>query len=378
MTGRKPPSPFRSHLKERRKAAGLTQKELASRVGLTRQALIQVEAGDYLPNTSAALKLANALSCSVEDLFQLDASLTETVDLGLPAPSGRVLLGRVGPRLVGYPANPGRPLAGGYGPADALLRPGHGPELLVPEEVLDRTALVLGCDPALSLMRAHLPRLDRSCRAHTVPASSQQALEALRAGRAHIAGTHLVNAAGEPDLDPAREALRECGGRVVTFALWDQGLVLAPGNPRQIRSLADLTRPNTVLVDRPAGSGSRILLETSLAREGVPSAAVTRASFEAQSHAEVCQAVHMGLADAGVAVASLAEDAGLDFLPLGEVRFDLVVRADAEEHPAVRVLLALLEDARFRKELGALPSYVLRATGDVALTSPIQPSSSRP
>jgi molybdate-binding protein/DNA-binding XRE family transcriptional regulator len=364
MSSRRSQGAFRSSLKERRKAAGLTQKQLAAQVGLTRQALIQIEAGEYLPNTGASLRLARALGCRVEELFELDERLEEAVDL--VGAGGRVLLGRVGGRLIGFPANPGRPLAGGYGPADALVRPGEAPELLVPADQLERTALVLGCDPALSLVRAHLPRLDRRCRAHTVPASSHAALEALRSGRAHVAGTHLVNASGEPDLGPAREALRECGGRVVTFALWDQGLVLAPGNPRGIRTLADLARPDVSLVDRPDGTGSRILLETALAREGIPTGRVNRVGFEAQSHAEVCHAVRMGLADGGVAVASLAEDAGLDFLPLGEVRFDLVVRADAEEHPAVRVLLALLEDARFRKELGALPSYGIRATGTVA------------
>ena len=126
MSGSKTPGAFRTDLRERRKAAGFTQKELAAQVGVTRQALIQVEAGEYLPNTTVSLRLARVLGCRVEDLFRLEDTLPETVDLGGASPStgGRVLLGRVGQRMVGYPANPGRPLAGGYGPADALLRPG--------------------------------------------------------------------------------------------------------------------------------------------------------------------------------------------------------------------------------------------------------------
>lgn len=366
------PEGFRSTLRERRKAAGLTQKDLAARVGLTRQALLKVEAGDFLPNTAVSLRLAEVLGCRVEELFALggappgaDVSLVGGARGAGPA---RVLLGRGAAGWVAYPAAPARPSVAGYGPADALLRPGAAPELLVPLEDLERTALVLGCDPALSLVRAHLGRVAPDHRAHTLPASSTRALEALAEGRAHVAGTHLVTASGAPDLGPARAALAACGGEVVTFAVWDQGLVVAPGNPKGVRGVADLARPDVEVVHRPAGSGSHLLLETLLAREGLAPADLGGAGREVPGHAEVCQAVLLGAADAGVAVASLAEDAGLEFVPLGEVRFDLVIRADAREHPAVRALLELLADARFRRDLGALPSYAIGRTGSVAAT----------
>jgi len=347
-------------------AGGLTQKDLATRVGLTRQALLKIEAGDFLPNTAAALRLAQVLGCRVEELFSLDVLPGgQEVRWAGGAASPRALLGRVGDALVAYPAGR-RPLGAGYGPADALFLDGEEPELLVPATQLEATALVLGCDPALALVRAHLPRVAPGFRAHTLPASSGEALAALARGEAHVAGTHLVTASGEPDLGLAREALAACGGEVVTFAVWDQGLVLAPGNPKGIRGVADLAREDVAIVNRPAGTGSRLLLEQALAREGVPAAEVAGFERELGGHAEVCQAVLMGAADAGVAVASLAEDAGLDFLPLGEVRFDLVIRSDAREHGAVRALLELLAESRFQRELGALPSYVVEGTGAVA------------
>lgn len=363
------PEGFRSTLRERRQAAGLTQRELAARVGLTRQALLKIEAGDFLPNTAASLRLAQVLGCRVEQLFQLDevpADERPVLAAGCRAAGQRVLLGRVGSQLVAYPADPARPLSNGYDPADAVLDQGGAPRLLVPADRLDRTALVLGCDPALTLVRAYLSRVAPDLRAHTLPASSQAALDALRAGHAHVAGTHLVTPEGAPDLGPAQQALRGVGGRVVTFARWDQGLVLAPGNPLQVRGLEDLARPEVRVVHRPAGTGSRRLFEACLARAGVPAAAVGGLEAEVRTHAEACQAVLLGLADAAVSVAALAEDAGLDFLPLGEVRFDLVLRADAEDHPAVRALLAVLDDRGFRRELGTLASYAVDQTGAVA------------
>lgn len=361
------PELFRCHLRALRRAAGWTQAELARRVGLSRQSLVRIEAGEFLPNTAVSLRLAEALACRVEQLFSLDEAAVEPIVLpeSGAGTSGRVLLARVGERLVGYPADPSVPCLSGYAPADALIRPGAPPDLLVSRETLERTAVVLGCDPALNLLREHLPRRAGGLRMHSVAASSRTSLDALAAGRAHVAGTHMVTPRGEPDLRGARRALAGGGGRVITFARWEQGLVLAPGNPREIRSLEDLTRPGVRLVNRPPGAGSRHLLDARLEEAGVSPEVLEGYGREVGSHAEVCQAVLMGSADAGVAVASLAVLCGLDFLPLGEVRFDLVVRSDALGHPAVQALLELLGEGRFLRELGGLPSYQVAATGEV-------------
>lgn len=382
--GPRPPR-FTTRVRARRLAAGLTQKQLAGRVGMTRQALNRVEGGDFLPNTATALRLAEVLGVRVEQLFELAAPPGDD-ELVLPQGTGsagdRVVLARVGERLVGYPATSTRGVPSAFQEADALLHPGRPPELLVPARQLERTALLLGCDPALNLLRAHLERRGEGLHLHCVPASSQEALAAAAQGLVHVAGTHLVTARGRPDLGPARRALATQGGRVVSFATWEQGLVLAPGNPLAIRRLADLARPSVRLLNRGPGTGSRILLDALLAREGIPPEALHGYQRQAASHTEVCQAVALGAADAGLGVASLAAAAGLDFLPLGEVRFDLVIPEAARHHPAVAALLEVLREARFLQDLGALPSYGIAATGGeaaaVAARRPGGPPGRRP
>lgn len=363
--GPRPPR-FSTRVRQRRQAAGLTQKQLAARVGLTRQALNRVEAGDFLPNTAAALRLAEVLATPVEELFEL-AREPGDEELVLPQGAGpagdRVVLARVGEHLVGYPATPARGVPAAFEEADALLSEGRAPELLVPARQLERTALLLGCDPALNLLRAHLERRGEGLRVHCVPASSREALGALAEGLVHVAGTHLVTPKGRPDLAPARRALSGAGGRVIGFASWEQGLVLAPGNPLGIHGLSDLARPGVRMVNRGPGTGSRLLLDTLLEREGIPVTGLTGYARAAASHTEVCQAVALGAADAGVGVASLAVAAGLDFLPLGEVRFDLVLPEASLDHPAVAALLEVLHDPRFLQDLGALPSYGTAVTG---------------
>ncbi len=357
-------TPFVSLVKPFRQKAGLTQNQLAQALGLSRQSILKIEAGEFLPNTATALKLAKLFACRVEDLFRLLDSV-ENLPLRLPFADPdkdhQILLAQVGQHLVGYPSF--QRSSGTYIPADARFCPEAPLELFVPENLVQQTILVLGCDPALSLVQGHMQRVAPECRAHTLSYSSQFALDALRLGYAHIAGTHMVRADGTPDLVPAQEALKECGGTIVTFATWEQGLALAPQNPRGIRHLQDLFRPDLRLIDRPLGTGSRVLFDTLLSQEGLLRDDLCFTQSPASNHLEVCHSVQLGLADAGVTVASLAESLGLDFLPLGEVRFDLVIRADALPHPATQGLLRVLHDSCFRKELQALPSYFTDHTG---------------
>lgn len=360
----------RSRVMQYRDAKAMTQAALAQACGLTRQAISAIEAGAYFPNSIAALRIAKALECTVEDLFLLPAE-EPTSRIHLVGPSdekvNRIRVAKVGDRLVGYPLTAGRGLTEGFAPADGVLTSpdtrSHA-RILSSKAQLERTALLVGCDPGLGILSEHIGRKNREVRLLWLSASSQDALNAVRKGEAHLAGTHL------PDLgDPgrcvklARQALGKRGGKVVSFARWEQGLMVVSGNPKHIRGCADLARRDVRLINREPGSGSRALLDEWLRRDRIPSRKISGYERVTHGHFSVAHAVRFGGADVGVGLRAAAHACGLDFIPLADVRFDFVIARDFLRHPAVAVLLELLQSRALREEIGALPGYDVSCMG---------------
>jgi molybdate-binding protein len=267
-----------------------------------------------------------------------------------------------------------RALQEGFACADAVL---PGPEgagggrarVWLDVERLERSALLLGCDPALGIVAGHMARLARGrdpARLSWLEAGSAASLAAVASGTAHLAGLHLRDGeTGEFNVPQASRALAATGGVVVAFARWEQGFVVAPGNPRGVRTAADLAREDVRLVNREPGAGSRTLLDQMLVGAGVPPARVRGYERQVASHFQVAGTVAAGGADAGIALAAAAEAYGLDFVPLVEVRFDVAIPADHLGHPAVALFLEALQERALREELRALPGYDVEELGTV-------------
>lgn len=344
------PGTWSSSLRACRERAGVSQQALAREVGVSRQALIAIEAGRQVPSTALALAIAGALGRRVEDLFALAPADRVAVDLAAPsAADGRVVLGRIDDRWVAHPlADAGRS-------ADALLTD-SGARPLADLERLARNVLVAGCAPLLGVLAGRLSERSRTDAARWLWANSEQALDWLERRQVHVAGLHLGDDASGADHEALlRARLPGRALRVIHLARWRQGIVLAPGNPHAIRDLADAIRPGLRFARREPGAGAARLL-----------AQLAPTSPEgplARTHDEVAHLVRGGAAHAGIAIEAAAHAAGLDFVPLAEERFDLVVDvADARLEPVARFLDALAERA-FRDEAGAMPGYDLGASG---------------
>ncbi len=355
-----------------RRAAGWTQQALADAAGVSRQTLIAVEAGRSVPSVALALRLAQALACPVEALFALTSG-PETVDavLGPPAgpgraaaPGTRVVLGRVGGGLVAHPLGPQDPAAPRIS-ADGLLGAPRGPglvavELLRPRPAVEANLLLAGCAPALGLLAARLESLPGAGggRVHWLDAGSEAALTHLLAGRVHAAGLHLVDpASGEYNLPELRCRLHGGAWDVHTVTRWEVGLLSAPGNPRGLRSVADLPAARGGVVAREPGSGAHRLMQTLLSAAGVPAQAVRFEAVPTLGHHAAARRVAEGRADACLAPRCYADAFGLDFVPVGEERFDLVVDAALAGDPRWTRLLETLGSRAFRREVGSLAGH---------------------
>lgn len=362
-----------------RRQRGISAAQLAKLAGVSRQTIYAIEAGDYVPNTALALHLARILEVRVEDLFQLESEPAAppplTVDLLDGAEHARkgqpVQLCRVGQRRIGVSAS-SQPM--GLPPADGVIVQtsprGRQAEVQVfPDQPEDgKRVLVAGCDPGISLLTHHLARFE-DVDLVVASSSSQQALAWLKEGKVHVAGSHLRDtASGEYNLPVVQRLFPRGAVKVVTFAIWEQGLVLAGGNPKSIRGVEDLARKQVRLINREKGAGSRELLDEKLRAAGVPTARVNGYGRIVYGHLPAALAVSQGEADCCIATRSAARAFGLAFVPLATERYDLVVRRQHLRLPAVQALMDLLNRAAIRRKLEILAGYDTSHTGEVLVT----------
>ncbi|GJL56431.1 MAG: hypothetical protein NPIRA02_35630 [Nitrospirales bacterium] len=363
-----------------RQAKGLTQIELANRVGLTRQAMHAIEHNHYLPNTFMALQLARVLDCQVEDLFSLhqDEQEIEAEFLGTLPVEGqplRVNMSQVGNRLLARPLSQLGDALNYVVPADGIVTeivpqprnrntPRVRVRLLHDQKHLTHNIVIAGCDPSLFLAGEHV-RQTAFAGVTNWTMGSVNAVNALLDGEVHMAGVHLVDArSGESNLPYLKQHVRGKDFLGVRFASWIQGFVVRPENPKHIRHVDDLAKRGIQLVNREAGSGARILLDSLLKQSGISGKQLTGYEREVSSHLEVARYIRDGLADVGVGVESAARQYGLTFIPLREEQYDLILRKDSlASHPTINRLFDAIVSRPFRQELLALGGYDLSEIG---------------
>lgn len=372
---------FRNELKNLRTARGLSQGELASKAGITRQAVSSIESNLYLPTTAVALRLAAALACRVEDLFSLarpiepiQGTLVGTISEADPSrPPVRVKVAMVGSRIVVRPVTGlGDVLSctvGADGYLTETVSRGEGVTVEVmlsrDRQAIEQEISVAGCDPAIFLAGEHMRKRKDQTSVVGWTMGSMAALRSLQRGEVHVAGLHLFDpATGESNLPFVRRALKGSAYDVVTFATWEEGFLVRKGNPKSIRTAADLADAAVTFLNREEGSGARLLLDRQLREAGVDPARVRGYDRMVLSHFEVARAIAGHQADAGIGIRSAAQYFGLDFVPLQSARYDLVVpKAYLKSHPTLAHLFETIVSRPFRNEIEALGGYDTSETG---------------
>jgi putative molybdopterin biosynthesis protein len=357
-------------VKQHRLDKGWSQEELAEKVDLRRQAIYDIESGRYLPNTAIALRLARIFGCRVEDLF-VEEGVSETLPVdvinGEPVPATRLALGRVRDRLIGLPLKGAASIPFGLRSADGLLNQDKKSAfILTPTGRLDKTIILMGCDPAFEILGQHVSRLAPDARVYCRFASSHSALNHLAQGMAHVAGTHLHNTGNiESNVVMASRKLSGVNGRILGFSLLEEGLMVAAGNPLGIRTVADLNQPMVRFVNREPGAALRVLLDDHLQRAGIDGETINGYGNEVASHHEGAFRIACNVADAALGLRAIAEAYGLGFVAIAAARCDLVIPGDLGTHPTIKVLLDVLQSGALRREIDSLPGYDSSVTGKI-------------
>ncbi len=361
----------------------LSQGQLATRAGITRQAISAIESNLYLPTTAVALRLASVLACHVEDLFSLvpTEDIVEGTLIGhLPQTEAgahpiRVKVSTVGKQTIVRPVTDlGEQLsfavpADGYitGIDNKLSGSTVRVKLSRDRDAIEQEISVAGCDPAIFLVGEHLRRHKDRTTVVGWTMGSMAALQSLQRGEVHVAGMHLFDPmTGESNLPFLRRSLKGSRYEVVTFATWEEGFLVRRGNPLSIRSTADLAEPLVTLVNREEGSGARLLLDQQLRASGIDPAHVRGYDRIASTHVDVARTIAQRQAEVGIGIRSAAQQFNLDFVPLQTARYDLVVpKSYLKSHPTLTHLFETLVSRPFRNEIAALGGYDTSETGTV-------------
>ncbi|MGB8981220.1 MAG: molybdopterin biosynthesis protein [Anaerolineales bacterium] len=308
---------------------------------------------------------------------------TATLTRKIVSPPGdddfvRVAVGKVGDKLLAAPLARGAGVITSLVQADGLAlipRGVQGLEAGAQVEVrlyrskaeIARTIFCIGShDLTLDLMSQFLAERDRRLASANV--GSQGGLIALRRGEAHLAGSHLLNPeTGEYNISYIRQYMPGIPVRVVALVGREQGLMVKRENPKGVKRLDDLTRPEVRFVNRQRGAGTRVLLDYHLNLMTITPERIVGYTQEEYTHLGVAAAIASGRADCGLGIAAAAQALDLDFIPLFQERYDLVIPKQFAESDLLTPLFELLADRRFREAVAQLKGYDVSVMGTTIL-----------
>lgn len=290
----------------------------------------------------------------------------------------RVKLGRVGTSLVATPLPRGASLVTSLSKADGIIRIPRlseglteGQEVTVEllraeEEIENRIMMVGSHDMTLDLLASRLRRESPPFDLSSIHVGSMGGLLAVQRGRAHVAGIHLFDPeTGRYNVPHVQRILRGMKVWLVHLVARQQGLLVARGNPKNIRGVEDLSRDGIVFVNRQHGSGTRLLLDHLLKQHRVAPEKIRGYEREESTHMAVAAAVLSGGADAGIGIYSAARTLGLSFVPLTMEKYDLVIPDVFFPDERIQALLGVIRSEAFQRSIQELGGYDISDTGEL-------------
>lgn len=301
----------------------------------------------------------------------------------LPSKSGieefrRMIVGRIGVHFVAVPLKTGAGAITTLTRANGILRIDaasegemHGREvaidLLAPLPQVERTLLCTGShDLCLDVLNDFLCQRDPAYTLASTHVGSLGGIMALRQGMCHLAGSHLLDPKdGSYNTSYIRKHLAGRDIRIVTLVHREQGFIVPKGNPKHIAGVRDLFGADIRFINRQAGSGTRVLLDYELSRNDLDPDAINGYQDDEYTHMAVAVAVLSGKVDTGLGIKSAAQALGLDFVPLVEERYDLLIPGEMFKSPMIQAVLEVMAMPLFKKTVEKKGGYSTRETGNL-------------
>lgn len=289
----------------------------------------------------------------------------------------RVTLGQVGDNLMATPSGKGAGAVMSLVRADGLLNIPTGSEgvgagekvqveLLRTHAEVDSTLVTIGShDNILDLLANQLHRSRPIVRISSAHVGSMGGIMAIRRGEAHIAGSHLLDEeTGEYNVSFIKRYLPNTPLQLINLCYRSQGLIVPKGNPNNINGFRDIAENSLTFINRQNGAGTRLLTDKVLKDENIDPSSITGYEHEEYTHMSVAAAVANGSVDSGMGILAAANALNLDFVPIAEERYDLIIPARfLEDSKIISALDLIRTNEDFHKNILALGGYNLRDCG---------------
>ena len=232
-------------------------------------------------------------------------------------------------------------------------------ELVLPKS--KKTAIIFSGSHDLALEEI-ADRLSKHVTLLSLPVGSLDGLINLRQGLCQIAGAHILDKTGEYNTPTVRHLFPDREVELVTLAYRTQGLILATGNPKGIKKISDIARENVKFINRNSGSGTRLWFDAELRKQKIDSTNINGYGNTVKTHSEAAALISQNKADVSIGLHAAAHQHELDFIPLFEERYDLVLPRENEK--TLSPLLDYLQTATFRTGLNMLTGYNASHSGE--------------
>lgn len=288
----------------------------------------------------------------------------------------RVNLGMVDNELIVSPLPRGAGIISSLARADGILVVPTGiqglsagvevdVQLLRTPDELESTIFIIGShDLCIDILTLYLQKKNRRVVSSNV--GSLSGLLALKNGTAHLAGSHLLDGnSGDYNVSFIKKYLPDQEVKIVRFINRTQGLLVKSGNPKNISALSDLVNPDIKFINRQRGSGTRILLDFHLEKMIIDTNKINGYDREEYSHLAIAAAVESGKVDCGLGIAAAASIMKLDFIPLFEEKYDLIIPEHLIESNLLGPIFEILQDEKFRLDVLSKPGYSISNMGEI-------------
>ena len=290
----------------------------------------------------------------------------------------RVKIGRVGEKLVAAPLERGAGIIMSLVRADGIVKvprlsEGLGvdvpveAELLKPLDTIEKAVLMSGShDLTLDVINDLFHKIYPGYSLSSSHVGSLGGISALKRKEAHLAGMHLLDPeTGEYNISYVKRLLPEVEILLVNLVYRQQGLMVAKGNPLNIRGLESLINPDIKFINRQKGAGTRILLDYLLEKEGISSNQISGYGKEEYNHLAVAAAIAANTAHVGMGIMAAAQALDLDFIPLIEERYDICIPKVFLKDERVKKLLEIICSGEFKERVAQLGGYDTKDTGKI-------------
>lgn len=232
---------------------------------------------------------------------------------------------------------------------------------------INNTFIISGQDVILDILCRYLNRHTAGIRALRSYEGSYNAVYALYQGEVQAATAHMWDGkTGAYNVPYIERMLPGTPAVIIRLASRMQGFYVARDNPKNIRGWNDLIRPDITLVNREKGSGTRILLDEHLRKMGISGKSIKGYAKEHQSHIAVASSVARGEADCGIGnEKACLQVQGIDFIPIQKEQYDMILKKEDMNQPAVDAIFSILRSDDFKLELQGMGGYDLTELGKI-------------